>query len=191
MEKSRHGVCVWKYHIHHLMPVIPEIHVHRSRSSGPHSMIKSSKWWPTAFLWNGPTPDIIKPGNTAIKWLKKKVFTNFDLVRETKPLLFPILYHILKFISVSLGTDLSIVRQSSVNSLVCDGSTRWGRSLIYTRNNIGPSIVPCVLCPKSQVWCVMISFQDQPFYPSHRETIGSIQRYSHRCRFLGSFSKIR
>ena len=41
-----------------------------------------------------------------------------------KPLLFPILYHILKFISVSLGTDLSIMRQSSVNSLVCDGSIR-------------------------------------------------------------------
>ena len=38
-----------------------------------------------------------------------------------KPLLFPILYHILKFISASLGTDLSIMRQSSVNSLVCDG----------------------------------------------------------------------
>ena len=41
-----------------------------------------------------------------------------------RPLLFPILYHILKFISVSLGTDLSIMRQSSVNSLVCDGSIR-------------------------------------------------------------------
>ena len=41
-----------------------------------------------------------------------------------KPLLFPILYHILKFISVSLGKDLSILRQSSVNSLVCDGSIR-------------------------------------------------------------------
>ena len=104
-------------------------------------------------------------------------------------LLFPILYHILKFISVSLGTDLSIMRQSSVNSLVCDGSIRWGRSLIYTRNKIGPSTVPCVLCPKSQVWYVMISLQDQQFYPSHRETIGSIQRYSHQCRFLGSFSK--
>ena len=38
-----------------------------------------------------------------------------------KPLLFPILYHILKFISVSLGADVSIMRQSSVNSLVCDG----------------------------------------------------------------------
>ena len=41
-----------------------------------------------------------------------------------KPLLFPILYHILKFISVSLGKDLSIMRQSYVNSLVCDGSIR-------------------------------------------------------------------
>ena len=41
-----------------------------------------------------------------------------------KPLLFPILYHILKFISVSLGKDLSKMRQSSVNSLVCDGSIR-------------------------------------------------------------------
>ena len=41
-----------------------------------------------------------------------------------KPPLFPILYHILKFISVSLGTDLSMMRQSSVNSLVCDGSIR-------------------------------------------------------------------
>ena len=60
-----------------------------------------------------------------------------------KPLLFPILYHILKFISVGLGTDVSIMRQSSVNSLVCDGSIRWSRSLIYTRNNIGPSTVPC------------------------------------------------
>ena len=110
-----------------------------------------------------------------------------------KPLLFPILYHILKFISVSLGKDLSIMRQSSVNSLVCDGSIRWGRSLFYTRNNIGPSTVPwqCVLCPKSQVWYLMISLQDQQFYPSHRETIGSIQRYSHQCRFLGSFSKRR
>ena len=108
-----------------------------------------------------------------------------------KPLLFPILYHILKFISVSLGKDLSIMRQSSVNSLVCDGSIRWGRSLFYTRNNIGPSTVPCVLCPKSQVWYLMISLQNQQCYPSHRETIGSIQRYSHQCRFLGSFSKRR
>ena len=82
MEKSGHGVCVWTYHIHHLMPVIPEIH--RSRSSGPHSMIKSSNWWPTAFHWNGPPPDMIKPGRTQLSNLKKKAFTNLDLVRETK-----------------------------------------------------------------------------------------------------------
>ena len=35
------------------------------------------------------------------------------------------------------------MRQSSANSLVCDGSTHRGRSLIYTRNNISPSRVPC------------------------------------------------
>ena len=69
-----------------------------------------------------------------------------------KPLLFTILYHILKFISVSLGTDVS-----------------------NTRNNIGPSTVPCVLSPKSQVWYVMISLQDQQFYPSHKKTIEFIQ----------------
>ena len=43
---------------------IPEIH--RTRNSGPHSMIKSSKWWPTAFHWNVPPPDIIKPGRTQL-----------------------------------------------------------------------------------------------------------------------------
>ena len=39
-------------------------------------------------------------------------------------LLFPSLYHILKFASVSLGTDFSIMSQSSAISLVCDGSIR-------------------------------------------------------------------
>ena len=46
------------------MPVIPEIH--RSRSSGLHSMIKSSNLWPTTFHWNGPPPDMIKPGRTQL-----------------------------------------------------------------------------------------------------------------------------
>ena len=65
------------------MPVIPEIH--RSRSSGLHSMIKVQQFmtnhiplkWTTT--WYDQTRE-----NTAIQWLKKKAFTNFDLVRETK-----------------------------------------------------------------------------------------------------------
>ena len=55
-------------------------YTHRSRSSGPHSMIKSSKWWPTAFHWNGPPPDIIKPGRTQISNglpNVKKAFTKY------------------------------------------------------------------------------------------------------------------
>ena len=40
--------------------------LHQSRSSGPHSMIKSSNWWPTTFHWNGPPPDMIKPGRTQL-----------------------------------------------------------------------------------------------------------------------------
>ena len=57
MGKGGHGIAVNTSHTSH---------THLSRSSGPHSMIKSSKWWPTAFHWNGPPPDIIKPGRTQI-----------------------------------------------------------------------------------------------------------------------------
>ena len=69
--KSTHGkgqtwcLCMNTSHtsLHHMMPVTPE--THRSRSSGPPSMIKFSKWWPTAFHWNGPPPDINQTGSNS------------------------------------------------------------------------------------------------------------------------------
>ena len=105
-----------------------------------------------------------------------------------KPLLFPILYHILKFISVSLGTDLS--RGSHMWIVWCVmgvfvDADRWS-----TQGTTSVRAQFLVCYARSHRY-VMISLQDQQFYPSHRETIGSIQRYSHRCRFLGSFSKRR
>ena len=105
-------------------------------------------------------------------------------------LLFPILYHILKFISVSLGTDFSIMRQSSAISLMCDGSTRWGRSLIYTRNNNGPSTVPCGEPEVTGLVC--------DDFPSSLSLIPVIEKWSDPSKgtaidgdYLGSFSKRR
>ena len=80
------------------------------------------------------------------------------------------------------------MRQSSANSLVCDGSTRRGRSLIYTRNNIDPSTVPCGIPEVTG-----LVFDDFPssFIPVIEKWSDPSQKYSHQCRFLGSFSKRR
>ena len=73
-------------HITHFATSFDARYKHRSRSSGSHSMIKSSKWWPTAFHWNGPPPDKIKPGGTQISNglpnVKRRRSQNIDLVRE-------------------------------------------------------------------------------------------------------------
>ena len=60
MEKGGHGIAV--EYIPYLATSFDARYTHRSRRSGPHSMIKSSKWWPTVFHWNGH--HLIKPGRT-------------------------------------------------------------------------------------------------------------------------------
>ena len=74
-------------HITYLATSFDARYTHRSSSYGPHSLIKSSKWWPTAFHWNGPPPDIVKPGRTQISNglpnVKRRRLQNIDLVRET------------------------------------------------------------------------------------------------------------
>ena len=81
MEKSGHGVCVWTYHIHHVMPVIytPIQEFWTTFNDKVQQFMTNRiplKWSTT---WYDQTRE-----NTAIQWLKKKAFTNFDLVRETK-----------------------------------------------------------------------------------------------------------
>ena len=75
----RRKIHLWKSGHVVYMSIIPE--THWSRSSGPPSMIKSSKWRSTACYWNGPPPDTIKPGRTQLSKclpnIKKKAFTKY------------------------------------------------------------------------------------------------------------------